>query len=346
MANYVFEEGAITPIQDIVDHAENIKENQDGALSYTSIGLIVQDVWGGKVERAKRGPRKQQRNVYLNLKRAELPASNDPDHDAASLSEVLADVEVPEGWNIVNDKSNRLCYVRPEKWEFNNVRATTEVVVTKSPNTPGVLIAIRAHGCQKSLDDVPGVESMSIKSRVHLAFNYIKNSSFCKGICLPPGESIQVFAPHVTGSFKDLSGDGPEAVKAFSSKCKIFSPPGARCSECSKLLKLHNVKKQRKERRIGIHPKCNKRYLSKEEITLQLNQERKSRKNAEKRAKYWKDKFVNEAVRMEDDHHNDLSAMLKDVPKEKVPEDMICLWEQQKKILQTRSKRGYRWHPK
>ncbi|KAL9978102.1 hypothetical protein ACROYT_G015583 [Oculina patagonica] len=63
-------------------------------------------MFGGKVERAKRGPRKQQRNVFLNLKRADEPASKDPDHDVASLSEEQADVEVLEGWNIVKDKSN------------------------------------------------------------------------------------------------------------------------------------------------------------------------------------------------------------------------------------------------
>ena len=34
---------------------------------------------------------------------------------------------------------------------------------------------------------------------------------------------------------------------------------------------------------------------------------------------------------LEDDDHGDLVAILTTVPKERVPEDMLCLWEQQKK---------------
>lgn len=33
-------------------------------------------------------------------------------------------------------------------------------------------------------------------------------------------------------------------------------------------------------------------------------------------------------------------------PKGKVPEEMLCLWEQQEKMLNTRNKHGHRWHPK
>ena len=68
MANYLYQEGAVTPIQDIISHAEECKENNGSDLSYTSLGFIVKDVWGGTIQRAKRGPRKQLQNEYLNLK--------------------------------------------------------------------------------------------------------------------------------------------------------------------------------------------------------------------------------------------------------------------------------------
>lgn len=61
MANYVHLDGAVTPISDILNHSKSNKENNDGpALSYMSLGLIVQDVWCGSIQRAKRGPRNQQ----------------------------------------------------------------------------------------------------------------------------------------------------------------------------------------------------------------------------------------------------------------------------------------------
>ena len=71
MANYVYREGAVTPIQDIIDHAGQSKENTSSGsyLSNTSLGLLVHDVWLGSIQKVKRGPCKQQQNVYLNLSR-------------------------------------------------------------------------------------------------------------------------------------------------------------------------------------------------------------------------------------------------------------------------------------
>lgn len=143
-----------------------------------------------------------------------------------------------------------------------------------------------------------------------LALDYVQKSSFCTGMSLSQGESIQV--PHISGAYKNLAnGDQQENVK------------------------VQKFKQQRKEKRMGIHPKCNKRYLSKE-VTLQLKQERKARVNAEKRAKYWKDKFENESVTVEDDDHVDLSTMLNSVPKDKVPEEMACLLDQQEEYPQNK----------
>ena len=54
MSNYVYENGAVTPIQDIIDHAEEAKENEGSSLTSTSLGFVVKDVWGASVQRAKR----------------------------------------------------------------------------------------------------------------------------------------------------------------------------------------------------------------------------------------------------------------------------------------------------
>ena len=97
---------------------------------------------------------------------------------------------------------------------------------------------------------------------------------------------------------------------------------------------------------MGNSRQCNKRYLTTEDAVLQLNQERKQSLNAEKWQKYWKEKFLEESVQLEDGDHADLTTMLHKVPKDKVPEEMECLWEEQQKILNTKSKHGYRWHPK
>ena len=347
MANYVYQEGAVTPIQDIIDHAEQSKENNTGSyLSYSSLGLLVHDVWPGSIQKVKKGPRKQQQNVYLNMSRND-PAPAKQHQDGIPLSDELAGISIPSDWKMMSDNTNFVSFVCPEKWEFNNVRAVTEVVVSKTANSANAFVTIKAHGCQKDLSDVPGLSSFSVQGQVSLALEYVQKSNFCNGFALPEGESIQAFVPHVSGLYNDLSNDGQDNINlVFSSKCKIFAVPGARCSECNKLFKMQKVKRQRKEKRTGINHKCNKRYLSKEEVVLQLKQERSNRINAERREKYWRDKFQNECFRMDDEDNTDLSTMLQNVAKEKVPDEMACLWEQQKKIIQTKTKHGYRWHPK
>ena len=65
-----------------------------------------------------------------------------------------------------------------------------------------------------------------------------------------------------------------------------------------------------------------------------------------RREKYWREKFENECYRMDDEDNADLSTMLQNVTKEKMPDEMECLWEQQKKIIQTETKHEYRWHPR
>ena len=346
MANYECQEGVITLPNEIVQLAEQSKENVDGSsLGFSSLGHILKDVWGEKVQRVRRGPRTQRQYVYLNLKRIVKPLNVSTQEVNSGLSEELTGIILPEGWKMMLDKTESISFVRLERWEFNNRRATTEVVVTEKEKS--VYVSIKAHGCETDLSNV-GIASMTLKSRVCLAIDYIEKSAFCRGFSFPNGESFLALSPHIIGTYKDLTSDGSienERV-AYSSKCKMFSVPGGRCSECNNLLKVHNRRKQRKEERVAIPPTCNKRYLNNEELNLQLKQERNARINAERRERYWKDKFLDESVQLEDEDHLDLSLLLERVKKEKVPDEMQCLWDQQKKILKTKSKFGFRWHPK
>ena len=122
-----------------------------------------------------------------------------------------------------------------------------------------------------------------------------------------------------------------QQIVYLSSSCKIFSSRDGRCSECKNLLRSQPLKRQRKEKRASIHPHCNRRYLTREELNELLQNERTARLNAEQRERYWRGKFDSEAVELENDDHGDLSQILTNVPKEKVPEEMLCMWEQQKK---------------
>ena len=65
-------------------------------------------------------------------------------------------------------------------------------------------------------------------------------------------------------------------------------------------------------------------------MSWQLVQERRTKVNAQKREKYWRDKFVREAIELVEADHQDVVALYEDVSCVKgVPEDMQCLWDQQ-----------------
>ena len=73
MAHYEYEEGAFTPCQEIVSDADRYKENVNASASgIYSLGSIIQDVWGTKVQKVRRRPRNNEKNVYLNLKRRQI----------------------------------------------------------------------------------------------------------------------------------------------------------------------------------------------------------------------------------------------------------------------------------
>ena len=347
MANYGYEEGALTSINEIVDKAEENTSTDGSSLGFRSLGNIVQDVWAGKVSVTRRGPRNKRQSYYLNLKQVKQTAS-DQQALKSTFAEKLDGINIPAGWELMKDQSNSISFVRLEQWEFNNSRGVTELKVTESDNS--LRYKVKAHCCEINLNNhelVDGNSALSVKARVCLALSFVEQSSLCTGVSLEDDEKFLGLTTHVAGSIKDLATVNTTARSVvFSTRCKVFSVPGGCCCECNRLKKLHNQRKERKKNHSKIAPRCNKRYLNKAELNLQLQQERSKRRNAERRESYWKDKFFTESIDLEEDDHRDLVELSKNLSKQKLPEEMECLWLQQKKILETRSKFGYRWHPK
>ena len=72
-----------------------------------------------------------------------------------------------------------------------------------------------------------------------------------------------------------------------------------------------------------------------------LNETRKKEKFFRER-----NRIENEAVLIDEEDQQDLLQMASSVRENNLPENLQCLWQQQQKILKTKSKNGYRWHPK
>ena len=74
--------------------------------------------------------------------------------------------------------------------------------------------------------------------------------------------------------------------------------------------------------------------MTKDDVVAQLEKERQRRINAEAREKYWRDKFDDEALEVEEQDHNDLSTILLRETVENVSGDLQCLWKEQLKMVQ------------
>lgn len=191
------------------------------------------------------------------------------------------------------------------------------------------------------------LQDRPLQEQVSTILTFLEHTTMCQGITLGDDETVAALLPHEIGSFRDLRATEEETseVRAFSSKCQVLTSSGKCCVTCGHLRHIDNRRKKRKLERTGIHPATNKRYLTKKEVVVELAHERNKRRNAENRERYWREKFLSEAMEMETADHEDLSTILNSLPNENIPEDMKCLWEQQKKLIYTK-KNGYRWHPK
>ena len=73
---------------------------------------------------------------------------------------------------------------------------------------------------------------------------------------------------------------------------------------------------------------------------------KQKRIDAGKQQKYWKNKYEEEAINVDEDYHNDLSSIINLVNTNDMPSDLTCLWDNQQKVLKANGKVRFRWHPK
>ena len=308
------------------------------------------DSFGGKVRVVQRGTRKHRERAYLNLQRRNLQGTHGTKGKSDSVSSdslpvSLKNLQLPNHWHCIQDRDDQVSLIRHENWEFGGQRGITELLV-KQTNLDLVSLVVRAHGNSVDLNKDLGFKKLlgekRIENQVVYALNYLDQSSLCFGF-EDDDNCVLSMLTDVTGVLRlaDI-----ESKRVFAHKCLVLSGPSGICNNCSRLRVQNGKRKRRKESQMEIHPKCNKRYMTKEEVEVQLKNEQKVGRNAEKREEYWREKFQKECVAVESEDQDDLFKMFTEVEEKDVPEDMKCFWQQQHKILHTKCKQGYRWHPK
>ena len=104
--------------------------------------------------------------------------------------------------------------------------------------------------------------------------------------------------------------------------------------------------RKRKADNEALSPYCNKRFLTEEEVEYQLKREQMAKRNAEKREVFWREKFENEAVVIDEEDQQNLLQMAGSVKENNLPEICNAYGSSNKTFLKTESQNGYRWHPK
>ncbi len=270
------------------------KENmQDKVLSTDTLGRLVKEIWKGRVKRVKRGARGRQESHYLHLARKPFARSDDCSGAFSSIYEptsMLTDLQLPSNWSMIRDKEENLSFIRIENFLANDHRAVTEVsIVVQNDNTGSC--TVRANGNSVCLNLVEldlDVTLLTLREQITQILLFVENSDICEGYQLLPDEKIAALVPYHLQHVRDLKKtDGTEAeTRAFSDNCSVILATGRkgqilrRCSNCTVLKKRDRERKKRKQQTEHVHPKCNKRYLDKDEIEKQLQSARMDKKKA------------------------------------------------------------------
>ncbi|XP_068740031.1 uncharacterized protein [Montipora capricornis] len=264
----------------------------------------MRHVFGENVKSVKRGQRKDCRRCYLNLR--------------PRVTELLAhgtfeqfrenSLELGGGWCKISDQPNSVSFLRYLPFSFNNQRITIEVKLTQASAKIGY--ALISHGCETDIAnfiDISSLQRYPLTQRIGLILAFIDSGHLCKGTTWECGETTSL--THTSGKYVDLtqwSTDEGE-TRVFSDNCNIVTTHDRICCvKCRRVKRLGTLAKRRRLANDTIHPNTNERYLSKSEVLQQLAKERQARYNAEKRERYWKEKFNPQCNEMDQEDHADI----------------------------------------
>ena len=303
LSNFEHCEGKLVAVQEILAEAERIKEKVGSANSFL-FGHLIKQIWGDRVKFVKRGSRKKRQNYYLGLTRKSPTSVN----DSIDVNQWISQLKT--GWHLVSDVGGHFTLARYESWSFRKQRVVTEVRFAKEVESTSILLT--SHGCKIDLTTVSQLElnQSPITKKIESILTFIDASTLCRGVPITDGELLHTTNPLKSGIFTDLSTDrATEAVehRAFSANCSILASAGQCCANCKNLRRVENQRRKRKLESNGVISRfTNKRFLSKEELTQQLQLERQARLNAERRERYWREKCEAECNEMAGVDHADL----------------------------------------
>ena len=129
------------------------------------------------------------------------------------------------------------------------------------------------------------MQSLSKLWVLFLHFIYVKAS----GLKTPELDiTLQIVAV-----FTSVTDPGIRELRRFSSKCKLICLQGSCCYECSQLRRVEMQREKRSKSRQGaIQPKHNNRYVTREQLSSKLKEEKRERKMGKAKEQRLNEKLV------------------------------------------------------
>lgn len=323
-----------------------MKENFQNELTSFTLGKIIKSIYGDKVTISQKRQRGSRYRVYRNLQVKKSGSTESVQSSNTNLMSEVMCMPLERGWSLVQDNPLSASIIYNTSREFNGHRLTYELRISKSKECGEISFEVRSGDRCLNIDQgffLTQSKNKGSVEKLKFLMDFIKTAKPCEGLVEMESSPLRNF-PQVKGTYKDLSL-GHEEARVFAKDCLLFCPPshGAKfCKNCYYLSKQQG----KKDKRDLTSKQTNNRYLNKDQLIEKLKTENKKRKSTEVREMYWKEKYENQLIEMNERDSNDLEAIFKSIDDNKVPPDMKYLWEQQVRNSQCSSSKAYRWHPK
>ena len=223
-------------------------------------------------------------------------------------------------WTTVRNNDNSLSFIRSEERAFNGQRCSTKILVTfLNDKEKCYELKVMSHGFSLSVEELSldkELKSGDAMEQIKVVARFLDSSRMCRGIPLEKehvskhqlGTNIIVAVSYIGQTNRPIEN------RMFSGRCKIIAPANQCCTSCSSA-KRNETKRRNRQNSVGkgkSNPRENYRYLSEVGIAKKLAEQKQQLKNARAREKWWKRKFEEQLIQLEESDHNDLQSIILD----------------------------------
>jgi len=299
LCNYEISPGSITLSNELIDHA---KENKESVMTHNisshTLTRAVAEVFNGECTKTRIQREGNKISYFKNLKRREMQPQLQPldtknyQKEWEELKTGASDTTTFENlkWTVITDKEGSLSFGRIESVSYDKKRVVSELRFFKNDIEKTIEISAMYHERGVPTSHLNSIELQFKDCRIldkarHL-MDFLDKSYICHGFSSQDNELKETPMTACTLKTHVVSIHDEDLVeeRIFSNECEVLTNSSGRlCSKCNNAKKNFNRRtRTKREMSSSFSKNTNNRYLSREELILKNESQRKKRL-AEKR---------------------------------------------------------------